>query len=274
VLIDWFTVGAQVLNFLILVWLLRRYLYKPILDAIDVREKRIAAELADAAAKQAAAKKDRDDFQQTRKAFDEQRAALLAKATDDAGIERERLLVAAHKAGDALRAQQVSTLEEERARVGQAIARLASNEVFAIARKALGDLAAADLEQRMSDVFMQRLRDLDANAKAALGTVLKASTVPALLRSRFELPPASKAAIQNAINVAFSADIRLQYVTVPDGLSGIELSAGGQKLAWSIADYLSSLEQKAAALLDAGAIQKAAPVKVPLPAVADHVEAS
>ena len=48
-LIDWFTVGAQVLNFLILVWLLKRFLYKPILNAIDAREKRIAAELADAA---------------------------------------------------------------------------------------------------------------------------------------------------------------------------------------------------------------------------------
>ena len=45
-LIDWFTVGAQALNFLILVWLMKRFLYKPILTAIDTREKRIAAELA------------------------------------------------------------------------------------------------------------------------------------------------------------------------------------------------------------------------------------
>jgi F-type H+-transporting ATPase subunit b len=50
-LIDWFTVGAQVLNFLILVWLLKRFLYKPILHAIDAREQRIAKELADADAK-------------------------------------------------------------------------------------------------------------------------------------------------------------------------------------------------------------------------------
>jgi F-type H+-transporting ATPase subunit b len=50
-LIDWFTVGAQVLNFLILVWLMKRFLYQPILDAIDAREQRIAAELANAAAK-------------------------------------------------------------------------------------------------------------------------------------------------------------------------------------------------------------------------------
>ncbi len=50
-LIDWFTVGAQALNFVILVWLMKRFLYKPILDAIDAREKRIATELADAGRK-------------------------------------------------------------------------------------------------------------------------------------------------------------------------------------------------------------------------------
>jgi len=53
-LIDWFTVGAQALNFLILVWLLKHFLYQPILNAIDAREKLIAKELADADAKKSA----------------------------------------------------------------------------------------------------------------------------------------------------------------------------------------------------------------------------
>ena len=61
-LIDWFTVGAQALNFIILVWLLKRFLYKPILNAVDAREKRIAAELADADAKKAEAQKERDEL--------------------------------------------------------------------------------------------------------------------------------------------------------------------------------------------------------------------
>ena len=91
-LIDWFTVGAQVVNFLILVWLLKRFLYRPILNAIDVREKRIAAELADAAAKQTGAQKERDEFQHKNEEFDRQRAALLRQATDEAKAERQRLL--------------------------------------------------------------------------------------------------------------------------------------------------------------------------------------
>ena len=66
-LIDWFTVGAQALNFVVLVWLLKRLLYKPILAAIDSREKRIAAELADADEKRTQAKRERDEYQQRTK---------------------------------------------------------------------------------------------------------------------------------------------------------------------------------------------------------------
>ena len=107
-LIDWFTVGAQALNFIILVWLLKRFLYKPILDAIDAREKRIATELADADAKKSEAQTERDEFQHKNEAFDQQRAALLSKATEEAGKERQRLLDEARKAADAATAKRES----------------------------------------------------------------------------------------------------------------------------------------------------------------------
>ena len=88
-LINWFTVIAQAINFLILVWLLKRFLYKPILHAIDEREKGIATQLAQAEAKKAEAQKDRDDFQHKNEVFDQERAALLKKATDEAKAERQ-----------------------------------------------------------------------------------------------------------------------------------------------------------------------------------------
>src|ERR1700733_11055519 len=110
-LIDWFTVGAQVLNFLILVWLLKHFLYKPILNTIDTREKRIATELADANTKRTEAEKERVDFQNKNKAFDEQRSVLLGKATDEANAERARLLDAARKDADTLRVNQATMLK-------------------------------------------------------------------------------------------------------------------------------------------------------------------
>ncbi len=78
-LIDWFTVGAQALNFLLLIWLMKRYLYKPILHAIEAREAKIAAELAEAETKKAEAQKQRDEFQYKNEEFDRATRGALSK---------------------------------------------------------------------------------------------------------------------------------------------------------------------------------------------------
>ena len=248
-LIDWFTVCAQAINFLILVWLLKRFLYQPILVAIDAREKRIAAELADAATKEADAMKERDEFEHKNRDFDQQRAGLMAKAADEAKAERQRLVEEARKAADALSAKRQETLRNDARNLNQAISRRAQQEVFAIARKALTDLASASLEERVGEIFMRRLRELNGEAKAGLAEAIKTASGPTLVRSAFDLPPEQRAAIQNALNETFSADIPLRFETAPDLVGGIELTANGQKLAWSISDYLLSLENGVGELL-------------------------
>jgi F-type H+-transporting ATPase subunit b len=249
-LIDWFTVGAQVLNFLILVWLMQRFLYKPVLHAIDEREKRIAVELANADMKKAEAQQESDEFKHKNEEFDQQRAALLSKATDEAKAERQRLFDEARQAADVLSARRQETLRNDAHNLNQAISRRAQQEVFAIARKALTDLATANLEERMVDVFNRRLREMDGRAKAGLGEALKTASEPALVRSTFDLPVDQRAAIQNALNETFSAEVRVRFETAPDLVSGIELTTNGQKLAWSIADYLASLEKGVNELLE------------------------
>ncbi|MGO9993548.1 MAG: F0F1 ATP synthase subunit delta, partial [Steroidobacteraceae bacterium] len=242
-LIDWFTVGAQALNFIILVWLLKRFLYKPILNAVDAREKRIAAELGDADAKKTEAQRERDEFQRKSKEFEQQRAALLAKATDEATVERQRLLDDARKTADALSAKRQQGLRADAHNLNRAIRRRTQQEVFAIARKALTDLAATSLDERMCEVFTRHLRAIDGKAKESLGEALKTASEPALVRSAFDLPAAQRAAIQKALNETFSADVHVRFETAPDLVSGVELSTNGLKIAWSIADYLSSLEK-------------------------------
>jgi F-type H+-transporting ATPase subunit b len=265
-LIDWFTVGAQIVNFLILVWLLKHFLYKPILDAIDAREKRIAAELADADAKKAEAEKERTDFEDKNKAFDQQRSALLAKAADEAKTERERLITQAQKDAEGLRTNQADTLRGDQIRLSSEITLLAEKEVFAIARKTLTDLATVSLEERIGEVFTRRLGELDAKAKQSIGDALKSSSQPALIRSAFELPRDQKAAIQNALNETFSAEVRIKFEDSQDAICGIELTANGQRVAWSISSYLTGLSN----LVDA---QSPAAVKAaPKPAAAKAPE--
>ena len=242
-LIDWYTVGAQALNFVILVWLMKRFLYKPVLRAIDMREKLIATELADAAAKKAEAHKERDEFQHKNEEFDQQRAALLRKATDDANAERQRLLDRARQAANALSSKRQETLRNDAKSLHQAIQRRTQHEVFAIARKALTDLATTGLEERLAAVFTRRLRELDGATKAGLAKGLKAASDSALVRSAFELPADQRAVIQNALNETLSADLHVRFETAPDLVSGIELATNGQKVGWSIAEYLGSLEK-------------------------------
>ena len=248
-LIDWFTVGAQLLNFLILVWLLKRFLYKPILTAIAAREKLIAAKLADADAKEAEAQKERDGFQHKNEAFDKQRAALMSKATDEAAAEGRKLLDDARKAADALSAKRHETLRSDAHSLNQAVRRRTQQEVFAIARRTLTDLAGASLEQRMGEVFTQRLRTMDGKAKETFALALKTASGPALVRSAFDLPEKQRAAIQTSLDETFSTQIQIRFETAPDLVSGIELTVNGQKLAWSIADYLASLEKGVGDLL-------------------------
>jgi len=243
-LIDWFTVGAQIVNFLILVWLLKHFLYKPILDAIDAREKKIAAELADADTKRTEAEKERADFENKNKTFDQQRSALVAKATDEAKAERERFVDQAKKDADGLRASQMDALRSDQIRLGSEITLLAEKEVFAIARKTLTDLATVSLEERVGEVFTRRLRELDPKSKELLGAALKNSPEPALVRSAFDLPANQRAAIQNALNETFSAVVRIKFEESQDAICGIELSANGQKVAWSISSYLAGLSKK------------------------------
>lgn len=262
-LIDWFTVAAQALNFLVLVWLLRRFLYGPILKAIDAREKHIADELADASKKQTEAKTEREDFQKKNDEFDKQRAQLFSKVTDEADAEKKRLLAEARKSADAMSAKRLEALNTEVKNLNQAITQRTQDEVFSIVKKILAELADTGLEKSVTDVFIRQLREMDGDAKSDLADALSSSTEPAILRSAFDLPDEERTKIQTAINEIFSAEVKLKYETSPDLVSGIELTASGKKVAWSISNYLNSLEKGIADLIKAKAKPEPSPAEKP-----------
>lgn len=251
-LIDWFTVVAQIINFLILVWLLKRFLYQPILDAIDAREQRIAAELADADAKKMEAQKERDTFQQKNEDFDKQRMARMNQITEAANAERAQLLDAARQESDDLRVQLQTTLKNEQHNLNEALSHRAREEVFAIVRKALIDLADTTLEDRVTAIFLDRLRALNDKEIADLKLVLKEPVNPLLIRTAFILSAEQRTTIETTLNDILGEEKMVKFETAPDLVSGIELVANGRKVAWSIANYLASLEESINELLKDG----------------------
>jgi len=247
--IDWFTVIAQIINFLILVWLLKRFLYRPILDAIDAREKRIAAKIADADVKEAEAQNQREEYQQKNELFDQQRNARMNEVLEAAQTERAQLLDAARQESDDLRARLQQAIRNEQRSLNEELSRRAREEVFAIARKTLSDLAGTSLEECMTEIFLGRLRELNDAQMAEVKSAFKTSSHPLLVRTAFELPAQQCAAIEKAIGEILGKQKPLEFSIVPDLVSGIEVSSDGRKIAWSIADYLGSLAKSVDDLL-------------------------
>lgn len=248
-LIDWFTVAAQAINFLILVWLLKRFLYRPILDAIDTREQRIAKTLADAADTQNQAQQERKLFSQKNSEFEVQRNTLLETATTAAATEHERLLTEARLAADALSLQRQESLQRQQKSLSVELNRESQKEIFAITRQTLSDLADAELEEQIVKVFLAQLQHLDSASKESLSSAISTTSEPLRVRSAFALQSAQQERINNALNDNFATHIKIIFETAPEVISGIELSINGQKLAWSIAQYIDSLEKHVQQLL-------------------------
>jgi F-type H+-transporting ATPase subunit b len=274
-LIDWFTVAAQAGNFLILVWLMKRYLYQPILNAIDAREAKIAAGLKDAESKQVEATKQRDEFRQKNDALEQSRNALLQIAQNDAKTERQKLHDQTRKDVEVLRAKLDAALQGERDALKREVVIGVQKEVFSIARKVLTDLGSANIEAQITKALVDRLLALDDHAKSEFSSALKSSPEPVLVRSAFVLAGEQQVVIQLALKETFAMEIPVKFETAPSLVCGIELSMNGQKLAWSVDDYLTSLDKRMNEILapavKAEAEAESAPKINPMPATSSKV---
>ena len=249
--INWFTVIAQVINFLILVWLLKRFLYKPILKAIDEREKKIAAQIKDADDKKAVAVKEQADFKKRNDDFDAQKKALMDKAMADTNAQRDKLLEDAKNEANTLRSNLEKAIKEKQESDALENADKTQKQVFAITKKALKEMASSSLEEQSVNTFIKRLHTLNDDEKQQFITAFKSNTNTILVRSAFDLSDEQQEAIHDAVNETLGTKTKtktkLQFTTSPDLISGIELTTNGYKLAWSFAEYLQSLQKNMAA---------------------------
>ncbi len=242
VLIDWFTVAAQALNFIILVWLMERVLYKPIMAAIDAREKLVAAELAEAAGKMNAANKAEAEFKLKNADFERDRAALMTQAGEAAKAQGNALLEAARLAAQVLQSKQRDAWQHEERDVSMSLKRRAQQAFFALSRRAFKDLANSTLEAQVAAVFCERLRAMKQEDKCKLRTAIQSSTQPLWVRSAFPLALDQQNALQAAIDTALEGPIALRFEVASALVVGIELTAQGQRVGWSIGEYLNAFE--------------------------------
>ena len=249
-LIDWYTVAAQVINFAILVWLLKRFLYRPILRAIDAREKRIADSLAEAEETREQAEDERRTFEERNAAFKRQRQERLDQVAEEAREEHHHLMEAARRSAEQLRERQIEALRREQVRLSDELVLEAREQVLSIARRALADLAHRDLEAAMTAVFLERLDALDHDERQRLAGRLAKTDEGLRLRTAFPLSDQQRRQIESALAETLGLDAPVRFEVSSERIGGIELVSDGEKLGWSIEEYLKALRHHLAERLD------------------------
>ena len=163
--IDWFVFFAQIVNFLILLALLKRFLYGRIIGAMDAREAKIAATFSEAEQSREKARENALQYEQSLKELELTSAELINRARTDADAYRRELMEKVRQEIDLVQTRWIETLCAERANVFQELRRLTGVEVYAIARQVLNDLADVALEERIAQVLAGRIETLEGEER-------------------------------------------------------------------------------------------------------------
>lgn len=240
--LDWLTVAAQIVNFLVLVWLLQRFLYAPISKAMTRREERIEERLADARNSRTEAEAEAARFREMQDDLERRKEALMEQARQEVAEMRQNLLDALREDIDEERVAWHRKLEEERAQFSDNFRKLAARNVIGTVRGILSDFADADLAAQVADEFAGRLDKLTDDDVQKLKAAAARSDGGAVVESGVELPPPARSRITRAVHEKLTTDVELEYLTSEDLVLGIRLILGEQTVEWSARRHLDTLE--------------------------------
>lgn len=243
--INWFTLGAQIVNFLVLLLLLQRFLYGPIVKAMEDREALIASRLEDADEKRNEADKEAEQYRQQQQELKREQERISARAEEEVAEHRKKLLEEMRAEAEDTEKRWHEAIQNERDRFLRDLRQRASEQVVDMLRQALMDLADADLEQQMVVVFIQRLRELGGRDKQAVADSIQKSGGQVVIRSAFTIPEEARKMLVGVVaeRILDGSDIQARFERSPDMICGIELQADGRLVSWSIEDYLESVEE-------------------------------
>ncbi|EPX78225.1 F0F1 ATP synthase subunit B family protein [Litoreibacter arenae] len=235
--IDWITVGAQIVNFLVLIWLLKRFLYRPILDGIDAREEEISTRMGEAQAIRTEAQQTEAKYKAEIADLRASKSEMLEKVRHTAEAERDALLAEARaRLADEQAEREKHRAEEARAYSAQ-LHQTGASALVALTGKALSDLADTTLEQQIVAHAAARLKDQAGSLRDAAGDAREAVAL-----TRDPLPDAEQARLRDAL-AAILPEVTLRFDTDDTLSPGLSLRLGGAQVAWTIDSYLDGLDE-------------------------------
>lgn len=233
-LIDWFTVGAQAVNFLILAWLLKRFLYGPIMKAMQERQKRLAEELAHARTSREEASRRAEDLLRRREELELKAEGLLGVARSEAEQQREQWLAEAQAEVRERSRAWMEGVERERAGLSDRLRTRMAEQVVHLSEKILRDLAGEELEARVVDGFLSRL------ARSNLDGGIEGHVV---VRTGFSLEEDAVSRLKARVREFYPKCSGVE-VGHDDALGfGVVMVANDTKWEWNLASYLDDVEE-------------------------------
>ncbi|MFZ5764509.1 MAG: F0F1 ATP synthase subunit delta [Thermodesulfobacteriota bacterium] len=248
--IDWFTFSAQIVNFLILVWLLKRFLYQPVLRIIRQREEAIAARLAEADNQAAAAAEKKRAYEELLRETSVVATGEMQRAREEADIFRQELIETARREVAQKRERWLTAVESEKNGFVREASRRMSACFQQLAERALRDLADVDLEQRMVTILLGKLVHMREDEHAAIRNELARTATPLIITSAFPLADEHQQAIRERITTLWGESTAAEFRVDADLLSGIRIETADKRIGWDLRSYLREFEKNLAASLE------------------------
>lgn len=234
--IDWITVIAQVANFLVLVWLLKRFLYRPILNGIDAREAEIANRMSAATRAGEKAEAAEAQYRDQLATLHANTSAMTDSARQKAEDARDALLADAQARLEQERKDWDAHLEQEARRYTAELHKTGAGALLSLTRKALGDLADETLEERIVAHVATRLVPMSEELRRAAG-----GCAEAVAATRDPLPKAARDQLQADLQDVIP-EVPLRFETDATQSPGLILRMGGAQVAWTVDTYIDGLD--------------------------------
>ncbi|MCK9378423.1 MAG: hypothetical protein M0P73_20070, partial [Syntrophobacterales bacterium] len=116
-------------------------------------------------------------------------------------------------------------------------------EIFAISRRALREMADQDLEQRLLMVLLDRLQQMAPKERQIIQDSVQAAGGELLVTIAFDLPEKTREEYATQLRNQFGQGLALRFTTSGELLAGIEVVTGSRKIAWSLGNFLDTLEE-------------------------------
>ena len=220
--LDWWGLGLQAINVLILVWLLSRVFWRPVAGAITRRQEAAQAMLDEGKTAQAKADAALAEVVETRAGIASERDAILVEAKAAADTVAKATLKDAQTKADSLIAAARTAIDRDRNTARKENATRAAELSVEIAARLLARFDTAEVQA----AFLVQLVEAIADMSAADRKALMASDADIEIVTATNMEGAESVKIERAVKDALGGTPSLRVVTDHSLIAGLELRSG------------------------------------------------